>query len=697
MAKKIKRIKAGVELKVKPGLKANRVQYVKTKALNLKKPEVPSFGYEENQENEAKFHQEALRIKRQIKAEIENNINKKLSKFNEIDFDKLWEEQKPVKIYSERFASERSLRKTGAKDKIGKSKEDLIIRIKEDPIIKIEEDPIIKMEEDQLIKSKAGVFLEMIEKATDRIKAGIKRAIKKYSVAHPEKAEGRIIKNKIIRQKLVFLKRNFAVREKSASEAMAKIIAGIDHRNEEMAGQATKIVSRSNLKLMIAREYAELNKAKLLIKLVLFLVVATIIASGVSYVSAYEYSYNGRVLGVVKNQEDVLKLLDVVTEKLTKEYNAEVKIDKNLDIDFNRVISVNREVDISEEVLKKLTYMQDMKAKAYGIYVNENREVIISSEQTANQILDSIKTKYISNSGNSEYESVGFAENIQIKEVQTKLGRIQDSEDALKKIQTGAVQNKAHIVEPGDTFSGVAKKYGINSSVLSDSNPGINPERLSIGQEIVLTQAVPLITVQTVEVATYMEPIAFEKITEESNTMYKGETSIKVRGVIGEKEVVARIVKNNGIEVSKTELKSTVIENPVEEVKLIGTKALPSLQGSGTYIYPVVGARLTSKYTSYHRAVDLAISSGTKIRAADGGTVISAGYSGSYGYVIRINHGGNRVTLYAHCSKILVKAGEKVYQGQNIGNVGSTGRSTGPHLHFEVIINGVQKNPLSYL
>ncbi len=665
MAKKIERIKAGNELKGKRGLKTNNNKYVKTKALNEKKTEAPDFGYEETPLKDAAFQQEALKIKNQIKAEIEDNISKKLSKFNEIDFDKLWEEQKPVKAHSERFDSERRLKKTKPKE--------------------------------PLIKSKTTIFLEVLEKVPGKIKAKIKRIVNKYNKIYPEKIKRIKVKNKKIFRKLVAFKRSFVAKEKSVAEAMAKLIVGIDHRNDEMAEKATKIVSRSNLKLRIAREYAEINKAKLLINLVISLVVATIIATGASYVSAYEYSYNGRVLGVVKNQEDVLKLLDVVTEKLTKEYNAEVKIDRKLDIDFHRIISINREIDISEEVLKKLTYMQDMKANAYGIYINKNREVIISSKETANQILDSIKNRYISNSAGSDYESVGFAEDIQVKEVQTKLGRIQDSEDALKKILTGAVQTKVHIVEPGDTFSGIAKKYGINSGVLRDSNPGITPERLSIGQEIVLTQAVPLITVQTVEVATYMEPIAFEKTTEDSNTMYKGEKSVKVKGVVGEKEVVARIVKNNGIEISKTELKSTVIENPVQEVMLVGTKALPSLQGSGTYIYPVVGARLTQKYSSYHRAIDLALPTGNKVRAADGGTVISAGYSGSYGYVIRINHGGNRVTLYAHCSKLLVKAGEKVFQGQHIANSGSTGRSTGPHLHFEVIINGAQKNPLNYL
>ena len=74
-----------------------------------------------------------------------------------------------------------------------------------------------------------------------------------------------------------------------------------------------------------------------------------------------------------------------------------------------------------------------------------------------------------------------------------------------------------------------------------------------------------------------------------------------------------------------------------------------------------------------------------------------SGYNGSLGYMVAIDHGGGRVTWYGHCSKLFVKKGEKVYQGQHFANVGNTGRSTGPHCHFEVHINGVAKNPLKYL
>lgn len=83
--------------------------------------------------------------------------------------------------------------------------------------------------------------------------------------------------------------------------------------------------------------------------------------------------------------------------------------------------------------------------------------------------------------------------------------------------------------------------------------------------------------------------------------------------------------------------------------------------------------------------------------ASDAGTVVFAGYSGSYGNIIRIDHGNGVVTKYAHCDSIGVTVGQNVQKGEVIGTVGSTGNATGNVLHFEVVINGVQKNPVSYL
>jgi len=131
-----------------------------------------------------------------------------------------------------------------------------------------------------------------------------------------------------------------------------------------------------------------------------------------------------------------------------------------------------------------------------------------------------------------------------------------------------------------------------------------------------------------------------------------------------------------------------------------------SIQGTGSYIWPLPGYRPGSAYgwrmhpilgeMRFHSGEDVGAPSGTPIIAADGGTVIMAGVNGGYGNCVMVNHGGGRVTLYAHMSAFAVSYGQKVSQGQTLGYVGSTGLSTGPHLHFEVRVNGATTDPKQY-
>ncbi|MBN3815063.1 M23 family metallopeptidase, partial [Paraburkholderia sp. Ac-20347] len=104
-----------------------------------------------------------------------------------------------------------------------------------------------------------------------------------------------------------------------------------------------------------------------------------------------------------------------------------------------------------------------------------------------------------------------------------------------------------------------------------------------------------------------------------------------------------------------------------------------------------------SKRLSFHPGIDLVAPTGTPILAAAGGRVIFAGQKAGYGNAVEIDHGNGFVTRYGHASKLEVKAGDVVLPGEHIADVGSTGRSTGPHLHFEVIVRGAQVNPSDYL
>ncbi|MEI7620536.1 MAG: M23 family metallopeptidase [Candidatus Falkowbacteria bacterium] len=114
--------------------------------------------------------------------------------------------------------------------------------------------------------------------------------------------------------------------------------------------------------------------------------------------------------------------------------------------------------------------------------------------------------------------------------------------------------------------------------------------------------------------------------------------------------------------------------------------------------WPTVGYRITQYYSWRHTGLDIGNKVGTPLYAADSGVVEKSGWnSGGYGYMVLINHGGGIKTRYAHASKLYVKVGDRVSKGEAVAAMGSTGRSTGPHIHFEVIINGRLLNPLNYI
>ena len=135
-----------------------------------------------------------------------------------------------------------------------------------------------------------------------------------------------------------------------------------------------------------------------------------------------------------------------------------------------------------------------------------------------------------------------------------------------------------------------------------------------------------------------------------------------------------------------------------------GTSA-PSYSGGGAtnFIYPCPAGYISSYCggrtsptacaSSNHKGVDIAAASGAAIIASAGGTVVSSSYSGARGYYVVISHGNGVSSLYQHCNSINVSVGQYVSQGQTIATVGSTGISTGPHLHYEVLINGVNVDP----
>ena len=413
----------------------------------------------------------------------------------------------------------------------------------------------------------------------------------------------------------------------------------------------------------------------------------------------YEYAYNGRTLGIVHEQREVLEILDMVSEELSLEYGSNISIDPETDITFKPVISFGKEIDDADTVLKRFTYMGDIQAQAYGIIVDGERVVTVESEKIANDVLDAIKELYTKK--NKKYEYIGFVEDIKIGPYSTTLANVSSKAAAIKKIKKGGQEEVTYKVKAGDTLYGICEKLDVSLSELKKMNPKITDNMtIHIGDKFVTQQAIPLITVETVEVSVFAEPVDYKTVTKKSGSYFKGETVVVQSGKKGKARVTAKLTKRNGKTVKRKDLEVETIKEPVNKVIVKGTKPVPAKKGTGTFMRPVnagVYAGYGMRWGRMHYGLDFSAPTGTPIYAADGGTVTFAGWSGAYGYVITIDHGANKKTLYAHCSRLFVSAGNKVYKGQHIAAVGSTGRSTGPHCHFEIFINGSNVNPAYYI
>ena len=147
---------------------------------------------------------------------------------------------------------------------------------------------------------------------------------------------------------------------------------------------------------------------------------------------------------------------------------------------------------------------------------------------------------------------------------------------------------------------------------------------------------------------------------------------------------------------------SSIVESKAQEIKE-ENEAIAIIDGIKLSVLPVSG-RITSRYgelsslrRSTHTGLDIACASGTDIKVVAGGTITFAASSGSYGNLVKVDHGNGIETWYGHCSKIYAKVGQKVEAGDTIAAVGSTGNSTGPHLHFEIRIDGNTINPQQYI
>lgn len=300
-------------------------------------------------------------------------------------------------------------------------------------------------------------------------------------------------------------------------------------------------------------------------------------------------------------------------------------------------------------------------------------------------------------------QSMGFLEKVEVAEVYLPESELTTLEEAVRRVVMEQETPSIYTVVAGDTLTGISMKVNLPMETIVEMNDILESVDtiLHIGDELLITVPVPELSVTRVEQQYLEEIYDADVIYIDNNTWYTTKSVLHQAPSAGFRKIIVNISYLNDKEVSRTIVKEEVVKEAVAKIVERGTVVPP------TYIRPFVGGYLTSNFgprkspftgaADSHGGVDWGTPTGTPIYASSGGTVAKAGWIGSYGYAVFINHPDGRQTRYAHLSKVLVSVGQTVKQGERIALSGNTGNSTGPHLHFEMWINGARVNPLDYV
>jgi len=344
---------------------------------------------------------------------------------------------------------------------------------------------------------------------------------------------------------------------------------------------------------------------------------------------------------------------------------------------------------------------------AYEFTVDGEVLFVFQNVGEINEILDNYKLSFLSLvDPDANVLSMEFLQRIEINMIKVEGNQF----DQLDKLEAYLAQTEDEAVlvsvEKGDSIWKIAERYKVPMESIILLNPNLNADLIFPGQQILLEAANPLIDVRIVFENTLEQIIPYPVETIRDSSMYTDERKIIEQGEQGSKLVSYRISILNGVPESTDVLSEEILIEPIKHVVRVGTRSVVMRATGG--VFKVTTGNFTSGFgyrgdpitgrRQFHRGIDIANKLGTPIYAYSSGTVTDASWANSYsGNAITIDHGNGLVTRYAHLSEMFVSTGQSVVGGQHIGAMGRTGYTTGVHLHFEVIVNGVHQNPLNYL
>ncbi|MFB3163757.1 M23 family metallopeptidase [Neobacillus sp. 179-J 1A1 HS] len=477
--------------------------------------------------------------------------------------------------------------------------------------------------------------------------------------------------------------------------------------------KSSKFANKQSLKTAVMTAFAA--------SALIFSSVSASAAGSIKLTTVYHVYNNQQYIGTVSNKE--------VVEKIVEEKAAEFQEStKDLNLEFGSDIEYIKEQVFHStandtKTIQNLESSIQLEAEASSIVIDGQHVAFVENQETAEDVIKRLKLGFVTQEQLDEVEArksapaaelpplqenetrildVSVSKNVSFELENVSPNKIMSAEEAVTFLQKGTLEEKKYVAQSGDVLGTIANDHGLTLAEFLALNPGLTEDSVvKIDQEVNVTALKPYLEITVEKEENRKEAIPFENQVVEDANMPKGETKVQQEGKNGERSVNYRISTLNGVTVSNVVTSETVLTEPVPQIVIKGTKVIPS-RGTGNLTWPTVGGYVSSqqgqRWGKAHKGIDIARPSNRTIKAADNGKVVSAGNGGDgYGNKIVIDHENGLRTVYAHLDSIGVSVGQTVSQGSAIGVMGSTGNSTGVHLHFEVYKNGALQNPLNYV
>ena len=434
----------------------------------------------------------------------------------------------------------------------------------------------------------------------------------------------------------------------------------------------------------------------------------TVVQNTIRQPYALEVQVNGQTVGYVANET----VFNLAREDVQQRINYSGTEKKEWTIEPTYTISVGHTVmDENEMANAILSSASDEISTGTALYLDGELTAVCADGSSLRGYISSLLEPY-EDQENSNV-TVGFNKSVDLEEGIYFNESFMDFQDVVNKLSGVQQAEKIYKVQAGDTLWAIAQKNDLTFKELCALNtnfkgaPLTETSNIQEGDELIVTKEEATLEVRITKVETRQEEIPYSTETTESKDLNKGVTRTTQEGENGLRNVTMRnVYDTNGALLEQTILSTETIKEPVNKKVVVGTKKASTggakyITGSGRFLWPVPNYKYCSRwYSSGHKGVDICAAAGTPIYATASGTVTKAGYERAgagrgYGYSVIISHGSGYTSVYAHCLSLTVHAGQSVKQGQLIGYVGSTGRSSGNHCHFEIRLNGSYIPPQS--